>query len=106
MNVVFRYQGVLDVIRSGVTPLDATPTEAASATHREQMKKDDKAIYFLHQCVNSNVLEKIIEYETAKEASDVLETTYVGDRQTKKVKLMPLRRQLGQLKIEPYETVA
>lgn len=51
-------------------------------------------------------MEKIIEYETAKEAWDVLETTYVGDRQTKKVKLMALRRQLGQLKMEPYETVA
>ncbi|XP_050915507.1 uncharacterized protein LOC127130566 [Lathyrus oleraceus] len=84
-KVVFRYQGVLDVIRSGVTPLDATPTEAARETHCEQMKKDDKAIYFLPQCVYSNVLEKIIEYETAKEAWDVLATTYVGDRQTKKV---------------------
>jgi len=92
MKVVFRYQGVLDVIRSGETPLDAAPTETARATHPEQLKKDDKAIYFLHQCVDSNVLEKIIEYETAKEAWDVLATTYTGDKQTKKVKLMALRR--------------
>ncbi|GAU44841.1 hypothetical protein TSUD_280430 [Trifolium subterraneum] len=60
------------------------------------MKKNDKAIYFLHQCVNSNVLEKIIEYETAKEAWDVLATSYASDKQTKKVKLMALRRQLRQ----------
>ncbi|XP_050915508.1 uncharacterized protein LOC127130568 [Lathyrus oleraceus] len=106
MKVVFRYQGVLDVIRSGVTPLDETPTEAARETRREQMKKDDKAIYFLHQCVDSNFLEKIIEYETAKEAWDVLATTYASDRQTKEVKLMALRRQLGQLQMEPNETVA
>lgn len=105
MKVVFRYQGALDVIRSGVTPPDASPTETARETHREQMKKDDKAIYFLHQCVDSNVLEKIIEYETAKEAWDVLATTYADDRQTKKVKLMALRRQLGQLQMEPNETV-
>ena len=105
MKVVFRYQGVLDVIRSGETPLDAAPTETARATHPEQLKKDDKAIYFLHQCVDSNVLEKIIEYETAKEAWDVLATTYAGDKQTKKVKLMALMRQLGQLQMEPTETV-
>ncbi|KAK2411444.1 hypothetical protein QL285_046720 [Trifolium repens] len=106
MKVVFRYQGVLDVIRSGVTPLNEAPTEMARATHREQMKKDDKVIYFLHQCVDSNVLEKIIEYETAKEAWDALATIYAGDRQTKKANLMALRRQLGQLQMEPNETVA
>jgi hypothetical protein len=106
MKVVFRYHGVLDVIHSGVTPLNEAPTETERATHREQMKKDDKAIYFLHQCVDSNVLENIIEYETAKEAWDVLATTYAGDKQTKKVKLlMALRRQLGQLQMEPNETV-
>ena len=106
MKVVFRYQGVLDVIRSGVTPLDASLTETARATHREQLKKDDKAIYFLHQCVDSNVLEKIIEYEMAKEAWYVLATTYANDKQTKKVKLMTVRRQLGQLQMELDETVA
>jgi hypothetical protein len=77
MKVVFRYHGVLDVIQSGVTPLNEAPTETARATHREQMKKDDKAIYFLHQCVDSNVLKKIIEYETAKEAWDVLASTKI-----------------------------
>ncbi|GAU43445.1 hypothetical protein TSUD_335080 [Trifolium subterraneum] len=71
MKVVFRYHGVLDVIHSGVTPLNEAPTETARATHREQTKKDDKAIYFLHRCVDSNVLEKIIEYETTKEAWDM-----------------------------------
>lgn len=84
MKVVFRYQGVLDIISTGVTPLAENPTEALRATHREQLKKDDKAIFLIHQCVDANVLEKIIEYETAKEAWDVLATTYAGDKQTKK----------------------
>lgn len=106
MKVVFRYQGVLDIISTGVTPLAENPTEALRATHREQLKKDDKAIFLIHQCVDANVLEKIIEYETAKEAWDVLATTYAGDKQTKKVKLMVMRRQLGLLQMESNESVA
>ncbi|XP_073221504.1 uncharacterized protein [Cicer arietinum] len=106
MKVVFRYQGVLDIISTGVTPLAENPTEALRATHREQLKKDDKAIFLIHQCVDANVLEKIIEYETAKEAWDVLATTYARDKQTKKVKLMAMRRQLGLLQMESNESVA
>ncbi|KAJ1395814.1 gag-polypeptide of LTR copia-type [Sesbania bispinosa] len=106
MKVVFRYQGVLDIILTDITPLETNPTEAHRATHREQMKKDDKAIFLIHQCVDSNVLEKIIDYETAKEAWDILATTYAGDKQTKKVRLMALRRQLGLLQMESNETMA
>ncbi|KAJ1421846.1 gag-polypeptide of LTR copia-type [Sesbania bispinosa] len=79
MKVVFRYQGVLDIILTGVTSLETNPTEPHRATHREQIKKDDKAIVLIHQCVDSNVLEKIIHYETTKEAWDTLATTYAGD---------------------------
>ncbi|KAJ1406622.1 gag-polypeptide of LTR copia-type [Sesbania bispinosa] len=93
MNVVFRYQGVLDILLTGITPLETNPT-------------DDKAIFLIHQCVDSNVLEKIIHYETAKEAWDTLATTYAGDKQTKKVRLMALRRQLGLLQMESNETMA
>ncbi|XP_014623180.1 uncharacterized protein [Glycine max] len=82
------------------------PTKAHRATHREQMKKDDKVIFLIHQCVDSNVLEKIIDYEMTKEAWDVLATTYAGDKQTKKVRLMALRRQLGLLQMESNEMVA
>ena len=61
------------------------------------MKKDDKATFLIHQCVDSNILEKIIDYETTKEAWDVLATTYASDKQTKKVRLMALRCQLLEL---------
>jgi len=97
---------VLDIISTDVIPLETNPTEAHKATHREQMKKDDKAIFLIHQCVDSNVLEKIIDYEMTKEAWDVLATTYANDKQTKKVRLMALQRQLGLLQMESNETVA
>ena len=97
---------MLDIISTDVIPLETNPTEAHKATHREQMKKDDKAIFLIHQCVDSNVLEKITDYETTKEAWDVLATTYASDKQTKKVRLMALQRQLGLLQMESNETVA
>lgn len=102
----FCYQDVLDVVCDGVTMIGATATEVQRNTNRDQRKKDSKALFVIHQCVDANVFEKIVEYETAKEAWDALATAYSGDKQTKKVKLQSLRRQYDLLQMDSYETVA
>ena len=45
-------------------------------------------------------LDADLVHETTKEAWDVLATTYANDKQTKKVRLMALRRQLGFAKLK------
>lgn len=80
MKVVFRYQEVLEVVRNGVV---ATGGDAL----REQQKKDSKALFLIHQCVDAEVFEKIAEYETAKGAWDALAMAYSGDVKLKKARL-------------------
>jgi hypothetical protein len=65
--------------------------ETQRTLHREQKKKDGKGFFIIHQCVDSNIFEKIIEEETAK---GVWEKIYRGDENLKKVKLQTLRKQL------------
>ena len=65
-------------------------TEAQIIAQRETRKKDQKALFYIHQCVDANMFEKIIDSTTAKAAWDTLVRCYDGDASVKKVKLQSL----------------
>lgn len=48
MKVLFGYQDVLEVIKNGVTPLIQNATGAHQVMHKEEKKKDFKALLFIH----------------------------------------------------------
>ncbi|KEH22209.1 hypothetical protein MTR_7g034340 [Medicago truncatula] len=50
--------------------LSANPTEVQRNAHREAKKKDCKALFYIHQCVDNKVFEKIGDVESSKEAWD------------------------------------
>lgn len=52
--------------------LEANTNDVQKVVHKEQTKKDEKSIFFIHQCVDPNVFEKIIKEETSKRACDKL----------------------------------
>ena len=54
------------IMNDGVSALEENVSDAQQVTHKEQRKKDGKAIFLSHQCVDPNVFEKIIEKDTAK----------------------------------------
>jgi hypothetical protein len=87
MKVIFRFQDVLEIVNEGVSELATKENETQRTLHREQKKKDGKGLFIIHQCVDSNIFEKIIEEETAKGAWDTLKKIYGGDEKLKKVKL-------------------
>ena len=93
MKVIFRFQDVLEIVNDGVAELAADTNEAARTLHHDMKKKDGKALFIIHQCVDGNVFEKIIEEETAKGAWETLKRLYGGDEKLKKVKLQALRKQ-------------
>ncbi|GAU51473.1 hypothetical protein TSUD_95880 [Trifolium subterraneum] len=86
MKVIFRFQDVLEIVSDGVEDLAAEANEAQRTLHREQKKKDGKGLFIIHQCVDSNIFEKIIEEETAKGAWDTLKKIYGGDEKLKKAR--------------------
>lgn len=90
IKAIFRYQDELEVLRDGIVVIDVNET---LVTNRDQMKKDCKALFLIHQCVDADLFKKIVQFETMKEAWDVITNAYTSDDKLKKVKLQPLRRQ-------------
>ena len=68
MKVIFRYQDVVGILNDGVSELEADAIDAQKAAHKDQRKKNCKVLFLIHQCVDSDVFEKIIEKESMKYA--------------------------------------
>lgn len=85
MLMLFGGQDVHDLVNDSYDMLVAYATEAQRNTYRELRKKDQKALFYIHQCVG--VLEKIVDSTTANAARDILVRCYGGDASVKKVKL-------------------
>ncbi|GAU37763.1 hypothetical protein TSUD_102800 [Trifolium subterraneum] len=70
MKVIFGFQEVQEVIEVGITPIAANATEAEQTTHRALKKKDFKAMFFIHQCVD---LLKQVRLTTWKRQFELLQ---------------------------------
>jgi hypothetical protein len=65
--VILRFQYVLEIVSEGVPELALEANETQRTLHHEQKKKDRKGLFIIHQCVDSNIFEKVIEEEPQKE---------------------------------------
>jgi len=105
MGVLFDYHELCDVVESGVSALAANATKAQRVAHCDKKKKDNKALYLIHQGMNDKTFEQIEGATTASEAWTILSTNYKGDDKIKKVRLQTLRRQYELLQMETTKTV-
>jgi hypothetical protein len=105
MKVIFGFQDVLEIVSNGFEPLPENPTDVQRNTHREAKKKDCKALFYIHQCVDNKVFEKIADAESSKEAWDTLVKYFSGDDKVKKIKLQALRRQYELLQMKDEEKI-
>jgi hypothetical protein len=92
MKVIFRFQEVQDVVETGVEALPANVTEEQRSTHRAMKKKDFKAMFFIHQCVDLINFQKIENATTNKECWKILEKGHAGNEKLKQVRLQTLKR--------------
>ncbi|KAK2377606.1 hypothetical protein QL285_078260 [Trifolium repens] len=106
MKVIFNVQEVYEQVNATITPLPENANEDQRTTFREAKKKDNKALFLIHQCVDSKVFEKIADAETSKDAWDILQKSYGGDAKVKKVKLQALKRQYELLQMKSDESIA
>ncbi|XP_058783965.1 uncharacterized protein LOC131658716 [Vicia villosa] len=83
MKVMFGYQEVLDIVNNGVTPLGDEPTAAHQATFKEEKKKDYKALFLIHSCVDGDNFEKVSDCESARQACLILKKAYAGAAKAK-----------------------
>lgn len=85
MKVIFGFQEVFEVVNNVVESLPTNPTEVQRIAHREAKKKDCKAIFYIHQCMDNKVFEKIADVESSKKACDTLMKYLSGDDKVKKI---------------------
>jgi len=64
MKVLFRFQDVSDVVETGQV-IDFGSAEMQKAV---LAKKDSKALFLIHQCIDDSHFEKIHNANTTKEA--------------------------------------
>ncbi|GAU17358.1 hypothetical protein TSUD_232340 [Trifolium subterraneum] len=87
MRVISIVQEAGEQVNTVLDPLPANATEQQRTTFREAQKNDSKALFLIHQCVDSK-------------------KSYGGDAKVKKVKLQVLKRQFELLEMKNDETVA
>ncbi|GAU37837.1 hypothetical protein TSUD_56970 [Trifolium subterraneum] len=87
MKVIFIVQEADEQVNTVLDPLPANATEQQRTTFREAQKNDNKALFLIHQCVDSK-------------------KSYGGDAKVKKVKLQALKRQFELLEMKNDEAVA
>ena len=93
------------VVQNGIEEPTASTPDAQRQVWKDLKKKDCKALFFLHQCVDSAHFEKIVAATTSKEAWDILAKACSGDDRLKKVKLNALKRQYELLQMEDNERI-
>ncbi|KAJ1436593.1 Zinc finger, CCHC-type superfamily, partial [Sesbania bispinosa] len=64
MRVIFYFQEVLEIVKSGYSEIEENSSEQQKAAYREAKKKDCKALFLIHQCVDSANFEKIADKPT------------------------------------------
>ena len=80
--------------------------EREREAQRSKRNKDQKALFFIHQCVDVNVFEKIDDLMTSKQAWDTLVRCYGGDASVKKGKFQSLRKKYENLNMKNNEKVS
>lgn len=103
MGVLLAY---LEVVTGGLLPLEENPTDTQREAHKEATKKDRKALFLIHQCVDSGNFEKISSATTAKQAWDILNKAYDGADKVKRVRLQSLRRDYENMVMQDNEPAA
>ncbi|KAK2410740.1 hypothetical protein P8452_71582 [Trifolium repens] len=78
MKVIFEFQEVQEVVENGVNPLAENATEAQRTEHRALKKKDFKAMFFIHQCVDLINFQKIENATSSKECWIFLKKAILG----------------------------
>lgn len=61
VQVIFKFQDVDGILNDGVLTLESNVDDIHKVTHKGQRKKDEKGIFLIHQYLDPNVFEKIID---------------------------------------------
>lgn len=94
-----------EIVNDRVLTFEVNVNNVQRVAHKKQRKKDRKVMSLIHQRVDPNVFEKIIEEESFEGEWDKLKNLYGGDEKLKRVKLQTLRKQFDMTQIKEDESI-
>lgn len=77
MEVIFGFQDVADIVKNGIPEEAVGGTATQTVAHKDFKKKDCKALFFIHQCLDNDNFAKISSAKSAKDVWDILEKCYM-----------------------------
>ena len=97
MKALFQGQDVWEIVKNGyVEPVDEeiynALTQARKYVLKYQREKDGNVLFYIHQSMHESILPRFLSTKQAKEAWDILKTSYQGMEKVKNTKLHILRR--------------
>ena len=95
------------MVENGFDELDnvITLTPVEKDQLKELKKMDVKALLFIQQGIGNSIFPRIMRASKAKEAWDILQQEFQGDKRTRSIKLQALRRELENMKMKENETL-
>ncbi|MCI69146.1 hypothetical protein A2U01_0090407, partial [Trifolium medium] len=72
-----------NLVTEGVPTIGARATDEEKTAHKEVKKRDFKALFIIHQCVDPDNFEKVGDCKTPKEAWDILAQSFGGAEKVK-----------------------
>lgn len=106
MKVMFNVQDLSEYVVERFQPLVENVTCAHKVAYKESKKKDQNVLFYIHQCVEAKVFDKIIHAATSKEAWNMLKRYHGGDAKVKKVRLQSFKKQYEMLHMKEGETIS
>jgi hypothetical protein len=72
-----------NLVTEGMSTIADSASDEEKAAHKELKKRDFKALFIIHQCVDPDNFEKVGDCESAKEAWDILAQSFGGAEKVK-----------------------
>lgn len=88
-----------------MTPIEDNVTDVQRTAHKELKKKNYKALFLIHQCVDPNNFKKFGDVDSSNKAWDILEKWFGGVDKVKKVMLQTHKRMYDLFQMEENESI-
>ncbi|CAL5322135.1 nuclear pore complex protein NUP1-like isoform X2 [Camellia sinensis] len=85
MKTLFQSQGLWNLVQNGYDEPDSTTTLTSAQEQQleETRKNDAKALFFIQQALSDELFPRIIEVKKSKEAWDILQQEFQGDKKVR-----------------------
>jgi len=107
MKTLFVFIDLWDIIESGYQMPESTSslTEAQQKELKENKSKDAEALEMIQRKVSETIFPRIMGETRAKEAWDILQEEFQGDKKVRAIKLQTFRREFENMRMKENEGV-